>query len=154
MTNPAKDKGTRHETALVRYLTKWRIPAERRALRAGDDQGDLWAFAGRIVIEVKARRTVPSEEVIAGFWREANVEASRVPQCDIAVLVLNRPGKGDPDRWWAFLTLADLTWLSGLNPDDLPGGCGNTLCRITVGDFAALAAFHPDLTQLLIGATP
>lgn len=152
MTNPPKKAGTAAETKLVRYLAGLRIPAIRPALHGTADVGDVHAFGGRIVIEVKYRRARPSEEAIREFWQEADLEASRVPGCDIAAVVLNRPGKASPAHWWAFLTLADLTWLAGVDPDNLPGWCGNALVRIDVAEFARLAAFHPELTQLLTGA--
>lgn len=57
MGNPSKAKGTRAETAVVRYMLDHGIEAERRALTGSSDSGDvkLTDDMGRQwVIEIKA----------------------------------------------------------------------------------------------------
>lgn len=145
MSNPPKERGTRAETAVVRHLVALGIPAERRALKGAADDGDVWAYGGRVVIEVKRRRTRPHDEELSRMWGEANREASRVPHADVAMLVVKRPGRANPALWWAFFTHADLCWLSGLDPDELPMGVGNALVQVTLRHACELMAAHPDL---------
>ncbi len=133
----AKAKGTLAETGLVNWLTAHGIPAKREPLHGSQDQGDVWVLGGRIVIEVKSRRTRPSEEEITRMFAEAEAEAARVVQCDAAVLVVKRPGRGGKRAgdWWAFTTVCDFLWLLGL---DQAVASASSLVSLTVADLAAI----------------
>jgi hypothetical protein len=112
MTNPPKARGTRAETAVVKVFTAAGIPAERTPLKGAGDVGDIWVAGGRMVVEVKSRRTLPSHAEIRRFYQEMTREASRVPQCDIGVLVVKRPGSGKAGNWWAFMDHAEWVWIA------------------------------------------
>ena len=134
---------------MVAYLTAQGIPARREVLHGAADQGDVWACGGRVVIEVKSRRTRPSDEDLDRMLAEANTEANRVPQADIAVLVVKRPGRaakraGD---WWAFLTLVDLMWLCGSDPNVLPVDSFRARTELSMTQLAALIHAHPTLMR-------
>jgi hypothetical protein len=134
----AKKTGTTAETGLETWLTTHGIPTHREALHGNQDQGDLWVHGGQLVIEVKSRRVRPSDEEIGRMFAEAEIEAARVPQCDVAVLVVKRPGRS-PKRagdWWAFITVADFLWLLGADP--IVGDVGASLVQTTVADLAAV----------------
>ena len=94
MTNRSKDIGTKGETAVVNAATAAGIQAERRALKGSGDEGDVWLRHGRVVIEVKAGKTAAeaSRNQIVAWWLEAEREAARVTQCDMAVLVVKAKG--------------------------------------------------------------
>ena len=112
MSNPPKARGTRAETAVVRYLTGQGIPAHRVALAGAADHGDIWVAGGRMVIEVKSRQSLPSHTQVRDWRWEASEEASRVPACDISVLIVKRPGSAEVGQWWAWLDHAEWVWIS------------------------------------------
>jgi hypothetical protein len=112
VVNPPKAKGTAAETAVVRLAEACGIPARRVALAGAADQGDVHLWDGRVVIEVKSRKSWPSWLDVDAWFREAESEAARVGNCDVAALVVKRPGHG-PARagdWFAWVRMADLSW--------------------------------------------
>lgn len=77
MANPSKDKGTRFEGAVARYLA-WATgdPVERRALHGGKDMGDIKGLSTRgreVVVECKSYKR-PTLGLILGWLEEAEVE--------------------------------------------------------------------------------
>lgn len=147
MTNPSKDKGTRAETALARHFNRHGIPTDRRPPKGNQDDGDLWAHGGKVVIEVKWRKTRQSDEEIQRMWGEVNREAAKVPNCEAAALIINRPGRGETraDQWWAVLTAQDWAWLCGLDPDELHPQVALSLVTTTVACLTAAIATCPNL---------
>ena len=139
MTNPPKARGTRTETMLVRLFTAYGLPAERRALKGAADEGDLWLHGGRIVVEAKHRKTSPSPEQVRRWMAETQAEAGRVPQCELAALIVNRPGYGVAGmaEWDAWMRIDDAVWLMG-GVDAHKGR--PDLIRLSLGTFALLAA--------------
>ena len=124
--NPSKSKGTAAESAVVKYLRSCGIPADRHALKGTADEGDVWAWptvsgGARLVAEVKAgeQTKAPSWVQLSKWWQEAEDEASRVQDCDMAVLVCKRHGSGLPGDWHAWV-----------RPDDLPGMQGTAMARV------------------------
>jgi hypothetical protein len=150
VTNPPKKRGTAAETAVVKHLHNQLIPAERRALKGATDEGDVWLWHGRVVLEVKTRKTRPSDEAITQMWQEANREAGRVTNCDLCALILKRPGKTNPGLWWCVLTTADWLWALGVDPDQAPPGASNQLVTVTLADLAVNLTNHPDLRNHLL----
>lgn len=68
MSNASKAKGTRAESAVVRYLESRGIHAERRALHGAKDPGDI-LVEGHIVLEVKAgKQTVGYGRTLKEQW--------------------------------------------------------------------------------------
>jgi hypothetical protein len=118
MANPSKNKGTAAETALVRWARTHGFPmADRQPLRGNRDAGDV-ALCPGIVVEVKAHvtagRGIPQDVQLDAWMDQA--EAERVnagaAHCPL-VLRRSGAGAGDPGRWWAWLTFADVTALTG-----------------------------------------
>jgi len=95
MSNP---KGTRFETALVRYLASWWPHVERRARNGAKDRGDIAGLIG-VVVEAKAARAMD----LAGWVDEAEVE--RVNDgASVAVVWHHRRGKGSPGDGYVTMT--------------------------------------------------
>lgn len=126
MSHPSKIKGTRAETAVVKHFDAAGIPVDRKPPAGTHDVGDVWVRGGQMVVEVKShdqercknpdcrvrRAKLPSHNELMQFFREMAAEASRVPQCDIGVLVVKRPGSGKVGDWWAFCDHAEWLWLT------------------------------------------
>lgn len=106
MANPSKDKGTRAETAVVRYLGEHGVRAERKALHGSADEGDVRADLADGVtacIEVKARKRVD----LAKWMAETAAERDNAG-AGVGILVVKPAGVGRPGRWWACMELDDL----------------------------------------------
>ena len=134
MSNPSKAKGTAAETAVVKLAAAMGIPAKRVALAGAADQGDVWLWpegdGARVVVEVKSRSKAWTWTEVQKWWAEAEAEALRVPNCDVALLVVKRPGSGAPSAadWFAFALTNDLLpWEMGSTslyhggPQKVPG---------------------------------
>lgn len=94
----ARDKGTRAETAVVRYLQAQGWPyVERRASSGCNDKGDI-AFPG-IVIEVKSCERM----ALAAWLDEAEVEAANA-KVDTAVVWHRRKGVASPADWYVTMS--------------------------------------------------
>lgn len=107
MSNPAKQKGTMFETALVRWLEGKYATVKRIVLHGAKDEGDIevigWGDnAGNTVafnIEAKNCNTLSLSQWI----KEAEVESEHagVP----VVVVAKRKGIGDPGKSYVITTL-------------------------------------------------
>jgi hypothetical protein len=94
----AKAKGTAAETAVVRFLQANGYPhAERRALAGKLDRGDVAGIPG-VTIEVKAGKRFELAMWIEETLKEAGREFSDTQI--VPLLVVKRPGKGDPADWY------------------------------------------------------
>jgi hypothetical protein len=67
----SKDKGTRFETAVVRFLGRWFPACERRALTGKHDKGDIAGVPGW-TLELKNTASLD----LAGALNEAKAEAA------------------------------------------------------------------------------
>lgn len=104
----SKQKGTRAESAVVKFLRSYGWDAaERRTLSGSKDKGDI-AGIPNVVIEVKdcAKQTL-------GAWvQEANTERTNA-EARIGVVWHKRRGKGSPGEWyvtmqgWDFLEILE-----------------------------------------------
>ena len=119
MTNRSKAKGTAAESAVKAAAEAHGIAAVRVALAGAGDQGDVWALpqgsGAKVCIEVKAgeQGANPSWTQIDKWFREAEDEAARTPNCDVAVLVVKRKGSGMAGDWHSWARLSDLqSWLT------------------------------------------
>ena len=119
MSNPSKRKGTDAESAVRTAAEAAGLPAVRVALAGSGEQGDVWVFpegnGAKVCIEVKAGEQAanPSWGQIDRWFREAEAEAARTPNCDVAVLVIRRKGSGMAGDWFAWLRYSDLNyWLT------------------------------------------
>ncbi|MFM2438629.1 MAG: hypothetical protein RLZ55_1452 [Actinomycetota bacterium] len=108
----AKDVGTRAESAVAAYLG-----GERRPQTGSRDQGDVWAYGGRVVVEVKSRRehhTLAAVRVWLGqAEREAQNAADVRTLVDMALLVVKRVGSGPANvgDWHAYMSPQTAAWL-------------------------------------------
>lgn len=81
MANPNKAKGTRAETAVVRFLNEYDgVHAQRRALSGSNDCGDVEVTTARglhVVLEVKTGKQTanPSRTQLEEWLRQARVES-------------------------------------------------------------------------------
>jgi hypothetical protein len=97
----SKDKGTRAETAIARFLQAVGFEhAERRALSGTQDRGDIAGLPG-IVIEVKNC----ARQELAAWVTEAETERDR-DGASLGVVWHKRRGKADPRDW--FVTMSGL----------------------------------------------
>lgn len=110
MSNPSKAKGTQAETALVNYArTHGFAQAQRLTLTGNQDRGDVILCPG-LICEVKAHKVwsdldidqwlmeTETERVNMNQWWNSNASATDVDFR--AFLVIRRPGKADPAKWW------------------------------------------------------
>lgn len=94
----SKQRGTRWETAIVRYLVAEGFPAvERRALTGSADKGDVAGLP--VVVEAKNCKTA----ALAGWVDEATVEAANAG-VDVGVVWHHRRGKASPGE--GFVTMS------------------------------------------------
>lgn len=113
--NASKQKGTRFETLIARYLSE-RLGAEitRRALTGAQDRGDIEGVkAGgyRVVIECKDTKRPDLPKHMRETARECANDGAR-----IGVLVQHAPGVGavHVGSNWAVMTVDDLISLINL----------------------------------------
>lgn len=86
MANPSKEKGTKAETKIVRYLNERDWDAHRQTLSGNKDQGDILAtplFDAQYmnyVIEVKCGKQCenPNRTQLVEWMRQAEIEAEHV----------------------------------------------------------------------------
>lgn len=115
--NRPKDIGTGAETLVKNYALSRGVHAERRALAGALDQGDLWLGGGRVVVEVKARKTHATAKQIHVWMveldREVAAAAKVQPAVEIGALVFKGPGAGAAKvaDWHVHLRVDDLLWL-------------------------------------------
>lgn len=114
MTNKPKAIGTAAESAVANEALATSIPAYRTALRGSGDVGDVHLAHGRAVIECKAGNMAhtASWRLLADWWMETELEASRVVNCDLAVLVVKRKGSGKARDWRAFVRIDEYLWVT------------------------------------------
>lgn len=92
MANPSKDKGTKYESAVVRYMREMtgddRI--ERRALHGSKDMGDIYGIAAhgwQGIAECKAHKDVTP--ALVAEWRERTVAERENAGAGFGLLVVN-----------------------------------------------------------------
>ena len=93
MANKSKQKGTRAETKVVRFLESQGLPAKRKALSGSQDQGDIELVGRRISIEVKAGKQTasPNRSALEEWLRQSKVEGDNSNTlCVLCVLRYNR----------------------------------------------------------------
>lgn len=102
MVNPSKNKGTRAETAVVRYAQTNGFPlAERLALHGSKDIGDIRLAPG-LILEVKAGKAAQTASLhqIQKWLQETSTEA-RNAAADRCALIVQAQGFGvDRVQYW------------------------------------------------------
>jgi len=96
MSHPNKQKGTRAETDVVRYLQErgWKN-AERRALKGTLDCGDISGVA-EVCLEVKNQKA----QELAGWVEELKVEIVN-SKASTGAVIHKRKGKANVADWYA-----------------------------------------------------
>lgn len=115
MVNPSKNRGTKAESEVVKYLQGWWPAAERRALSGNKDKGDV-AGIPHVVVEIKAAAT----QLIGPWQRETLVEMENAgaKRC---MLVVKRPYK-PVSQWDAYMPAPHM---GGMLLDALRNGEGS-----------------------------
>ena len=115
--NRPKRIGTASESAVRDYLLSRGITAIRPAQAGTQDRGDVHAAPTpngyRLVLEVKAGAQAhnPPMPQVEAWQGEAELEAARVPDCDMAILVLKRKGSAKVWDWPAFTKVGDIEYI-------------------------------------------
>lgn len=127
MSNPSKAKGTAAETALVNWARQNGFAqAQRLALTGTQDRGDIILCPG-LIVEVKAHATWTDADIDAWldettneamnmtlWWnRDRNDPTDPSFRAFGGILVLRRPGKADPAKWWV-IDWADPCYSTGV----------------------------------------
>ena len=108
MANPSKQKGTRAESHVVRYLQGRGISASRRALHGAKDVGDIIVqrpYRDPIILEVKAGKQTqnPNRNQLTEWLDQAWVEQRNAGmKCLLVVVRYNRRLK-DADCWYQWI---------------------------------------------------
>lgn len=112
MSNPSKAKGTFVESAVTNEFLSHGIHAQRTALAGSQDVGDIHVRHGQMVVECKGGEAAHSASwnLLAAWWLETEAEAARVPECDLAVLVVKRKGSGKARDWRAFVRVDEFLY--------------------------------------------
>lgn len=115
--NRPKRIGTAAESAVRDYLCSRGITAIRPAQAGTQDKGDVHAapteHGYRVVVEVKAGAQAhnPSLPQVEAWQAEAEAEAGRVADCDMAILVLKRRGSAKVWDWPAYTKAGDIEFI-------------------------------------------
>lgn len=113
----ARKKGTRAETAAVKFLRDNGFPgADRQPLRGREDQGDIAVTAG-IIAEVKTgqRATAESPAQVRAWLAETDRERLAAG-ADIGLLILHPRGR-HPAAWHVWTTAQQWSvMLGGVSP--------------------------------------
>lgn len=96
--NASRQKGTRWESAIVDFLSKWWPHVERRSLNGAKDRGDIAGIPG-VVIEAKnSNRTQLAEWVDEAEAERANDNAA------VSVVWMHRKGKASAADGYVVMT--------------------------------------------------
>jgi len=100
MSNKSKAKGTRAESAIVRYLNEHGIKAERRALHGSADIGDI-LVGDDLIIEVKAgqQTAAPSRTQMIEWLNQTIVEGENCGLPSVLCVVRYRRKLEDAEIW-------------------------------------------------------
>jgi len=105
MTNKARKKGTKWETAIVQYLNSNGYPgADRSPLRGTEDQGDITGLPG-VCIEAKNCQTIT-----LSVWLDQLAVEMAHAQADTGVVIAKRRGTADVGKSYALMPVE--VWLA------------------------------------------
>lgn len=137
----SKAKGREAENAVVKYLRKRGIAAERRRLTGVEDCGDISGWGG-VVCEVKAEKKL----ALAGYVDELQVEVKNADKRFRAkhqgLVVAKRRGKTNPAEWYAIMPMHQavelLQFQSKLKERvELASALGELRARLQLGEAGA-----------------
>jgi hypothetical protein len=132
-----KDIGTRAESAVVKALKPYFPDAERIALKGGSDQGDI-GWCGDFIFEVKGgQQTKQIGDKLLQEWMDQTRHERNNRQVAYGVLVIQRHGKADANRWWAYIDIGNFCSIVGsgyrVSGDVMP-------IRLELGELLAVLA--------------
>lgn len=130
MANPSKDKGTKAETKVARYLTAQGLHTTRRPLAGSADKGDLLMLlpsGEEVTLEVKTgKQTQNFPRSRMDSWKRETLQEGRNAKCRCALVVVKyRRAFADTEVWlpnsqwggvngWTMVNIdvfADAMWL-------------------------------------------
>jgi HJR/Mrr/RecB family endonuclease len=102
VANPAKKRGTEHETRCVRWLRAHGWSYARRITQKGSrDEGDIRLADGvPVVIEAKNEKAI----TIGTYIAELDAECVNA-ECDQGVVIIKRRGTTDVGKYYALTTV-------------------------------------------------
>lgn len=101
MSSKAKQKGSKAEREVVKYLQEWWPYAERRLAGATDDKGDVSGVPG-VCIEIKDH----AKMALAG-WIEEMILETKNARAWTGVVIHKRRGKSNPADWYASMPVSN-----------------------------------------------
>ena len=109
MANPSKQKGTKAETAVVRYLDLRGVDAVRNVLHGSADEGDIRAEIEGLeyCFEVKNRKRIELAKWMGELSREKENAGA-----DCGILVIKPEGTGleKVGKWWVVMEFDEFRW--------------------------------------------
>jgi hypothetical protein len=121
VTNPSKDKGTRAETAVLRYAQANGYPDAYRPALAGADLGDVHLVPGRLIAQVKAGKQAQAASLRdIDRWLADTDTQRREASATIGILIVQRRGLGltRVELWDCHL---DIGWLVDARATSITG---------------------------------
>lgn len=149
MTKSDRDRGVVTERKLANYLRAHGFPHAERAVKTGvrtrdrtvDDPGDITGTPG-LVWQAKALRPLTRAENEVPAWMLETEQQRAGARANLGILVLRRDQR-PTEQWFAFLPLADLYALRGVElPESLMAVDREALAaqpaRLFLGDLVTL----------------
>lgn len=142
MANPSKDKGTRFESAVVRYMREQLDDGhiERRALHGTQDKGDVGGIAAHgldVIAECKCHRDVTPS--LVARWRAETLRERENARAHAALLVVS-VHRAPIGRSEVHVTLRDLSRIAGCLAASDDAAADRTWAVLTLEDACALMA--------------
>lgn len=131
VSNPSKQKGTKAETAVVRWLQDNGFPDARRLAPSGaTDKGDVVTEQGQYMFEVKdnvlAVTGQPPDSLLQKWLQETGREGRHYPDDWEKRLVVKRKGTTDVGKWWTYkpypIDFETTAWVCTTLGDDIEWG--------------------------------
>ena len=118
MANPSKKKGTRYESAVVKFMTAAGLDVARKPLSGNKDCGDLEVRGFKIpfIIEVKGGKQTanPNRAQITEWLKQTFVEAENANAYGILVMVRYNRKIKDADVYMNWRGMIVHMWLDEL----------------------------------------
>lgn len=118
MANPSKKKGTRYESAVVKFMTAAGLDVARKALSGNKDVGDLEVRGLKIpiIIEVKGGKQTanPNRFQLTDWFRQTAVEADNAKATGMLVVVRYNRKVKDADVYFKHHGAIAHMWLDEL----------------------------------------
>jgi hypothetical protein len=131
-----REKGTRYETSVARWLRDHGVDVERRPMAGSRDRGDLGGTLCGLELTVECKDVAAFGPALVRSWRDQTDAERGNAGADVALLVTHIEGNGDGRRGRddVHVTVRDLVRIveaSGANPDDI-------WVRMTLDDVAKI----------------